>query len=86
MEDNSQINDLYLSGKPLFVKWTMKYSGGYVKNEKQASYILLVVSIIFFLGSIFFFVISQPRSQKEDFIKNGYPKVPGAEAYEQINQ
>ncbi|MDQ1299476.1 MAG: hypothetical protein QG636_144 [Patescibacteria group bacterium] len=28
--------------KPKIVKWVMQYSGGYIKDEKQAQYVLLI--------------------------------------------
>ncbi|MFC1612876.1 hypothetical protein ACFL23_00940 [Patescibacteria group bacterium] len=43
-------------GTPKIVRWTVKYSGGLIKNENQANYVLLVfvvVSIIFSLFLVF---------------------------------
>ena len=41
---------------PKIVQWVIKYSGGYVKDEQQANYVLIgfvVVAIIFSLFFIF---------------------------------
>ena len=41
---------------PKIVQWVIKYSGGYIKDEKQANYVLLgfvVVAIIVFLMVVF---------------------------------
>ena len=61
---------------PKMMQWAIKYSRGYIKDEKQASYLLLafaavVVSISFFL---FFFYgkISNPKNAPIIFYsKNG---------------
>ena len=44
------------SENPKIVQWVIKYSGGYIKDEKQASYILIgfvAVAIIISLFLIF---------------------------------
>lgn len=48
----------YYSETPKIVQWTIKYSGGLVKDEKQASYAILgfcglslVITIILFLNA-----------------------------------
>jgi len=32
---------LYLPGTPKIIQWVIKYSGGLIKDEKQAQYVLL---------------------------------------------
>ena len=44
--------DASYPGAPKIIQWAMKYSGGYVKDEKQASYVLLgfvILAAIIFL-------------------------------------
>lgn len=39
---------------PKIIEWVIKYSGGYVKDEQQASYVLIgFVAIIIFLMVVF---------------------------------
>ena len=40
---------------PKIVRFVIKYSGGFIKNEKQANYFLLVLVVIFILISIVLF-------------------------------
>jgi len=54
---------------PKMVKWVIKYSGGMIKNERRAEYMLLVLVIIMFGLSFYFFFgasimnkINPPRS------------------------
>ena len=53
------------SQNPKIIQWVIKYSGGYIKEEKQASYVL----IVFVVGAIllafiipFFIGKSSPKS------------------------
>jgi len=82
MPDENQPKDIYLVGKPTFVKWVIKYSGGLIKSERQANYILLAVIIIFFVTGVFIFVNSSIKSIEQEYKKYGYPKPPGVEAYD----
>ena len=46
----------YYPGTPKIIQWVIKYSGGLIKNEKQAQYVLIgfvAVAIIIFLMVIF---------------------------------
>lgn len=46
----------YFLGTPKVIRWVMKYSGGLVKDEKQASYVILgfvVLAIVVTLFLIF---------------------------------
>ena len=40
---------------PKVVRWTMKLSGGLIKNEKQASYVLLGFVVVAIIISLFLF-------------------------------
>ena len=37
------------------VGWIMKYSGGMIKEERQAEYVLLGIAVIFILTSLYLF-------------------------------
>lgn len=41
------------SASPKMVQWTIKYSGGLIKNEKQANYVLLVFVALALIISFF---------------------------------
>ena len=47
-----------------FVQWTIKYSGGLIKDEKSASYFLLGLTVLFIVISLFL------------FFSNDSPKIP----------
>ena len=83
MENNDQLNELYLSDKPKFIRWIIQYSGGLIKTEKQATYLLIAMVAIFVIVSIFIFIKSNSNTAQEEYLKNGYPKPPGVEVYEQ---
>ncbi len=54
--DEDQASDLYYPGTPKIIQWMIKYSGGFIKNERQASYILigfLAVSVIIIMFLFF---------------------------------
>lgn len=47
---------LYYPGTPKIIKWVIKYSGGLIKDEKQASYVLfgfLIIAIVIILFLLF---------------------------------
>ena len=44
-----------LEENPRMVKWVIKYSGGLIKDKKQAEYVLLGVVVTMFILSFFFF-------------------------------
>jgi hypothetical protein len=82
IEEDNQINELYLVGKPVLIRWIIKYSSGYIRTENQAAKVLLAFVILFFLVSIFI-SINSSSSKKIDYSKNGYPKIPGLDQYQQ---
>lgn len=43
------------SQTPKIVQWVIKYSGGYVKGEKQATYVLIGFSMVAIMVSLFLF-------------------------------
>ncbi|KKQ83026.1 MAG: hypothetical protein UT07_C0012G0017 [Parcubacteria group bacterium GW2011_GWB1_38_8] len=55
------------------VSWVIKYSGGYVENEKQATYIIIIFVVIALLVS--FFVGSSGSSKDvQDEVRNTVEK------------
>jgi hypothetical protein len=45
----------YYSEPPKTIQWIVKHSGGLIKNEKSASYVLLGVSVLMIVISLFLF-------------------------------
>ena len=43
------------SGNPKIIQFVIKYSGGLVKDERQAEYVLLVFSILIIIFSLILF-------------------------------
>jgi hypothetical protein len=41
--------------KPFFIRLIINLSGGLIKNDAQASIVLIVISIVFFVASIIIF-------------------------------
>jgi len=55
-DESQRTRQSFQTPTPKIVEWVIKYSGGLVKNEKQANYVLLgfvVVAIIVFLMVVF---------------------------------
>jgi hypothetical protein len=55
----------YYPGTPKIIQWVIKYSGGLVKNEKQASYVLIgfvAAAIVITMFLVFGGGPSQPTS------------------------
>jgi len=50
---------------PAIVRWTIKYSGGYVRDEKQAEYVLLGLVAFAVVLAILFFQSSRSNTQEE---------------------
>ncbi|MFH1780389.1 MAG: hypothetical protein ABH841_00025 [Candidatus Nealsonbacteria bacterium] len=71
---------IFRQGMPQIIKWTIKYSGGLVKNEKQASYVVFGFAILVIIISLCLVFSGRNRSSNlEDF-------APAAEASpEEIN-
>ncbi len=79
-------NPRFQAGKPSkMVGWVIKFSGGYIKNEKQANYALLAVAVIAVVVAILNF--SSGNSQKVNFPVNAInPDNAGSPADIQSNQ
>lgn len=49
-----QSDHVFFPETPKMVQWTVKYSGGLVKNEKQANYVLIgFIAVIIIIAIIF---------------------------------
>lgn len=69
-KDEEQMpNQIFNPETPKMVKWIIRYSGGLIKNEKQANYVLLgfVALVIIFLLFSFFSRSKAPKIRVEDF-------------------
>jgi len=72
-DDEQRHTRLYTSQTSTMSQWLMKYSGGYVKNEKQASYVMMVFVILAVSFSIYLLFDSRGNMQDNAF-------APAAEA------
>ena len=56
----------YYPGTPKIIQWVIKYSGGLIKNEKQAQYVLIGFVAVAIIISLFLFYnsVTSNRSQK----------------------
>ena len=50
---------------PKIVQWAIKYSGGLIKNEKQASVILIGISILLIGVSVFWASNSKNKNKQQ---------------------
>lgn len=55
-EEFLQPSQSFESPTPKIVDWVIKYSGGAIKNEKQANYVLIAFFVVAII--VFFLVIS----------------------------
>jgi len=56
------IQQIFHPGMPQVIKWTIKYSGGIIKNEKQASYVILGFVVLAIIISLFLIFGRQNKS------------------------
>ena len=54
-DERQQSVQVFLPGTPKVVQWAIKYSGGLVKNEKQANYVLIGFAALAIIISLFLF-------------------------------
>lgn len=69
---------------PKIVRWVIQYSGGFIKNEKQAQYVLLgFVAVAIIFVSVFVFgdgnkaKLKAPPGQKIIYPENAPPRLEG---------
>jgi len=55
----------YLPGTPKIIQWVIKYSGGLVRNKKQAQYVIFGFVVLAIIISLFL-IFSGGRIQKVD--------------------
>jgi hypothetical protein len=53
-------------GTPKIIQWVIKYSGGLIKNEKQAVYILLGFIVFVVIVSLFLIFGRGGKSEREE--------------------
>jgi hypothetical protein len=59
----------YYSDTPKIIQWVIKYSGGYIKDEKQASYVLMgFVAVVIIISFLSLFKQSSGRLMPEEKI------------------
>ena len=51
--EEPRVPSSYYTGTPKIIQWVIKYSGGLVKNEKQARYVLIGVMVLAIIISLF---------------------------------
>ncbi len=54
-DEGQQSAQSFSPGTPKFVQWVIKYSGGLIKSEAQAQYVLLAFSALAIIVSLFLF-------------------------------
>ena len=62
--------EVFLPGTPKIIQWVIRYSGGLVKDEKQASYVLIGFVAVAIIVSLFLFFGGGEKQETlpEDFI------------------
>jgi hypothetical protein len=63
-EDRSE-SRYFSDKKPSLTEKMVQYSGGLIKDETQASYFLVVLSIALIIASIFFFIEGSSVNQND---------------------
>lgn len=61
-EEFQSSNQSFGGSTPKIVGWVMQYSGGYIKNETQANYVLLGFVVLAIIVSLFFFLSGNSKS------------------------
>ncbi|MFH1454738.1 MAG: hypothetical protein ABIF22_00195 [bacterium] len=71
-EEFQQTAHSFQTSTPKIVQWVIKYSGGLVKDEKQASYVLIGFVTLAIVVSLFLFfgVVRSPSPPPADQIIN----------------
>ena len=54
-EEFQRTRQSFQTPMPKIVGWVIKYSGGYIKNEKQANYVLIGFVVLVIIISLFLF-------------------------------
>jgi len=67
---------VFLPGTPKIIRWVIKYSGGLIKNERQANYVLIGFVVIAIVAALLLL-----SGGKEKPIK---PGMPGTETFRDI--
>lgn len=75
-QDERQSKRSYRPDTPKIIQWIIKYSSGYVKDKKQATYIVLGIVITMSIISLFLFfgAIHSPSPPPADQITDVAPE------------
>jgi hypothetical protein len=60
----------YALGTPKFIRWTIKFSGGLIKTEKQAKYVMLAFIVFLIMFSVFLLTSSGPDIQERNIFNS----------------
>ena len=65
-EEKQEPKYVFPPGTPKISQWLIKYSGGLIKNEKQANYFLIGLAVLLFAFSFYlvFFKTKPPKDIK----------------------
>ncbi len=74
-EEFQRTRQSFQAPTPKIVEWVIKYSGGAIKDEKQASYVLIGFVAVAIVVSLFLFFGGGSSSYNEKII----PSMPAAE-------
>ena len=71
-EEFQQTAHSFQTSTPKIIQWVIKYSGGSIKNEKQANYVLIGFVAVAIVVSLFLFfgVVRSPSPPPADQIIN----------------
>jgi len=53
IQNEQQSNQVFFPGTPKIIQWVIKYSGGLIKDEKQAQYVILGFVVLVIIISLF---------------------------------
>jgi hypothetical protein len=72
-----KVQPSYYPEEPKIIQWVIEYSGGLVKDEKQASYVLFgLIALVVFISLFFFFSGGGPDLPSEREILHDTPNTP----------
>jgi len=69
-KEQQRPEEVFLPGTPKVIQWMIKYSGGLIKNERQASYVIFGFVALAIIVSLFLFFGGDRKQETlpEDFI------------------
>jgi len=74
-EEQQKPEEVFLPGTPKVIQWMIKYSGGLIKNESQAQYVILgFVTLVIIISLFLFFGGGRGGESEEKFLPP--PEIP----------